>query len=1484
MAAIHLTIKQINCQSEDISLEDESINGLENLINPELDFNLSQTMDGELSEKFNEESYNSSVIHNIKSSNFDEKVPKHEVVTPKHSALSEGDFLYSYDSLDIAYPNISVPVAQYMAQHNPHIFEKAANLLDKQDKNSDSYPEVFNCPPSPLKSMSKTSEALALQQSVIGKLPVKPVSPEVVKEIVENTRRLSGHLTMNPNDSKVPSHSVKTQESGSFNNLLPIKNMPIIYNELVKYPPESINAVVEKKSWFSNKTVTNGVTSSSSSSDHSPAKSQEKSQNRKSSHSSRSSTSSKKGKHTEMVATHYNNKKGISEEIINILEKERNNSKIKLRHQEISTDDHFCISEPDTLSFISDKCDTESAFSEVFDSESNISEISGIDEGMFRIKKLLIDIPNSSLTPNEISSQTNFLNMLDDKSEISFQTEETQTTNEIKNQSTETENDSEMFKILREKAHLEGQLHSIKSEMDTVIKERTDLQKNIALFEAQLQMKTQETNSAVKEKEIATQELERLQLECKQWDRVISEYQNRIETKNLEIKALKEDLSEAETANEKLKITIEKMNIDLESKEGAVTGLKNKIAEFHVEIQMLLQNKVQLENDVKSIKLEMETLQKSKEWYQEQLYSIQENRNKIHRELIMVQGNCVALNNVIDQLKIENNQIKQKIIETQQRAVKEKEVLMNHLENIEADMMERESLFQQIEKDQGSAQEVLTERAKKVEEEHIKLTNAMYKVSDLEHQVEILKQDLDERKHFINDLEKNHSELTKQVTLLQKNIKEKDLSIQQWEQNYKSLEQKLKHAELELNSREEQIFALKSEKTAIEVSLAAANEEKKNVDEALKGVKDNLNRVENNFKQMRTELVSKSSQVEQLIKEKHYLEETTQKLEEQSWQQKKNYEARTSTDNQNQEVIIDDLKKQIKDLKNIIEEMNKSQQKDKHNAQKICSDAKTEKENFLQQINDLQISLEEEKKLNENLKKQYNSVKNKLDEIIKDQSILISTKPKASKENINTSELIETVGYSKSLQHLQNELNMANQESEKQRIYKSIIKVLIRKLNEKDIKKSKERRKSAKELKEVSVQVDNSETSYSINNENFEHDNYKLEIQELKQQINVLKEENIKLQQGNETSKDLELKLSKLEDELNVFRNLSKEQEAEIEKNKCLILELEKEKGQLAGMSDKHDILKHQVVNLETQISSKETTISYLEQQIQSIKQHHEEQEAKLKTKIEIIEKDLQKEKTLIKELLHQKFQEKRENSLLKRQIATLKSGLEQANQIADSRQNEITNINKELNIKYELELKHRSDMECLQIQYRQKVSALEQLQKEVDEMKGRDPALAEQIKALSWHLNEKNQEITVLKDQIKTKENRYSEEIKILTDKLQTVYDDIENIKKELTNCRKEKFNYQAKVTQLQTALKSSIKQNEQLRKQMQSEGGNVLNLPLPDSPAPYDEKSIALLLQQSSVLPESRPLNNLQACLNSLKQEMAVLQKQLEDHGQVT
>lgn len=77
----------------------------------------------------------------------------------------------------------------------------------------------------------------------------------------------------------------------------------------------------------------------------------------------------------------------------------------------------------------------------------------------------------------------------------------------------------------------------------------------------------------------------------------------------------------------------------------------------------------------------------------------------------------------------------------------------------------------------------------------------------------------------------------------------------------------------------------------------------------------------------------------------------------------------------------------------------------------------------------------------------------------------------------------------------------------------------------------------------------------------------------------------------------------------------------------------------------------------------------------------------------------------------------------------SLKSALEQANQIADSKKQEIITLQNELSLKVQAELKHRAEIEYFQTEIRQQHNIVEKLNKELEEVKARDPALAEQIK-----------------------------------------------------------------------------------------------------------------------------------------------------------
>lgn len=82
--------------------------------------------------------------------------------------------------------------------------------------------------------------------------------------------------------------------------------------------------------------------------------------------------------------------------------------------------------------------------------------------------------------------------------------------------------------------------------------------------------------------------------------------------------------------------------------------------------------------------------------------------------------------------------------------------------------------------------------------------------------------------------------------------------------------------------------------------------------------------------------------------------------------------------------------------------------------------------------------------------------------------------------------------------------------------------------------------------------------------------------------------------------------------------------------------------------------------------------------------------------------------------------------------------------------------------------------------------------------------------KTLSWHLREKNQEVTSLKSQLEQSVDRYRSELNRLEQTLNCSRKEMDEVRSELQTVSDERLSYQTKVTELRTALKATMKQNE--------------------------------------------------------------------------
>lgn len=66
---------------------------------------------------------------------------------------------------------------------------------------------------------------------------------------------------------------------------------------------------------------------------------------------------------------------------------------------------------------------------------------------------------------------------------------------------------------------------------------------------------------------------------------------------------------------------------------------------------------------------------------------------------MLLQGQAVSHGTIVERLKTESARLRQQLVETQQRAIKDKALLARHLEGIQSDMMEREAAFLEIQRE-----------------------------------------------------------------------------------------------------------------------------------------------------------------------------------------------------------------------------------------------------------------------------------------------------------------------------------------------------------------------------------------------------------------------------------------------------------------------------------------------------------------------------------------------------------------------------------------------------------------------------------------------------------------------------------------------------------------------------------------------------------------------------------------------------------------
>ncbi|XP_064652848.1 golgin subfamily A member 3-like isoform X2 [Lineus longissimus] len=1043
------------------------------------------------------------------------------------------------------------------------------------------------------------------------------------------------------------------------------------------------------------------------------------------------------------------------------------------------------------------------------------------------------------------------------------------------------ERNGELDRVLREKAHLEGQIEMLKLEASSAVRERAELQAQLGALKSQLKNQLTGSSGAFKDRDILLGDIRTLKQRRDELEHNISQIKKSLDEKNTENQTLSADLDLSKSANDKLQEKIVELRGEIQMRETVIQELKTKILDINQDLQSVRQEKRQSENEIRSIQNEIGALTKTKDWYQQQLKAAQEARAQLQKELSKNQLSIMEQANQIERLKSEGSQVKLQLSETQQKALQEKELLFDNLERIQADMLEREATMHQMENQERDVEETLQQRIQRVEEEKYKLAHLVSTTGDLEQELLKTRHELEQKESQVGLLEQEHTEMLKKLTLSQEMIAQGQKDYETLEIKFVEAESRLREFKSTFSDKDQEILTLKDQKAALEVALSAANEEKRSIDEALSMLRQDMGRVESTFRDMKQEMNKKALQLEKVEKEKGNL---TSELDQ------------TREDLKLQQKSFDEFNSSISDRFVMVNEL----QEEKQRLETETESLKRE----LQTLNESLQSLSQEKSLVETeltkAEEQSTELGGHLNKALEEKAILESRieslladqekHAAVSQENetlksyateLQTKAYGEIMRYQQEVQRLTLEVDKAqNLFTENEQVHGDDVAALLVKLEESVMAQQK----AETEMVELNRKIAEGELASK------EEEHLRDQVQSLLEKVDLQQQKKAALEaeldNARESSRE-EVRLhreriTQLEQQLQQAEELFLQQQEAQEENRQLALDLEREKGRLAGVLQSHAALKRHTSELEGALAEKESSIvevsARTQRELEEVARLAEMKEARMLE----LEGNVDKEKGNVKDFKLQAASEKLKYSKLRNQNEALKLDYEQLKKEIELSKSDYENLKKNIDSGQSGEMKYKAELDTLRTEYRICQLEVESLQRQLSQNTEKGPVIDETIRTLHWQIEQKDQEVKGLREQLSLAEERQQLEVDNVRKALQNNKEEVDKLRAELSQTRKEKFTYQAKLSELRGAVKASLK-----GKKGKEDGGLT---PGKDESCQANEEdfsytsalSIVEKILQDNSLPSynSKPLAALETCLGSLRSEMTNLQKQIDDH----
>ncbi|XP_053443527.1 golgin subfamily A member 3 isoform X1 [Nycticebus coucang] len=1049
------------------------------------------------------------------------------------------------------------------------------------------------------------------------------------------------------------------------------------------------------------------------------------------------------------------------------------------------------------------------------------------------------------------------------------------------------ETQDEILQVLKEKMRLEGQLEALSLEASQALKEKAELQAQLAALSTRLQVQVEHSQTSQQRQDSLSLEVDTLKQSCWDLEQAMTDLQNMLESKNASLASSNSDLKVAEEQYQRLVAKVEDMQKSILSKDNTVHDLRQQMIALQSQLQQVQLERATLTSKLKASQAEISSLQNVRQWYQQQLALAQEARVRLQGEMAHIQVGQMTQAGLLEHLKLENVSLNHQLTETQHRSIKEKERIAVQLQSIEADMLDQEAAFVQIQEAKTMVEEDLQRRLEEFEDERQRLQRVAASAVSLEQQLEQVKLTLHQRDQQLEALQQEHLGLLKQLTSTQEVLRTREQALDGLQTHFDELQARLGELQGEAASKEDTIRFLQNEKIVLEVALQAAKSSKEECDREARRLEEGTEETSGILEQLREELAIKSSQVEHLQQETATLRKQMQKVKEQFIQQKVMVEA-YRRDATSRDQLVSELKATKKGLDTEVKGLRQELLKlhgEKRAAELEHSRLQKEASQAQQQAMDLEGHLQSVQKEREEMEAQLQSL-----QFNKGQVVALMEANEVLKKQIEElqQEARKSITDQKQkMKQLGSDLTSAQKEMKtKHKAYENAVSILSRRLQEALTAKEA----ADAELSQLRAQGTTSGGSDLALHERIQA--LEVELQSVSHSKVLLEKElqEVIAATGQELEEAQE-KVLELEDELQESRGFRRRVKHLEESNEKLALELEHEKGKLMGLGQSNAALREHNSILERALAKREADLVQFNLQVQAVLQRKEKEDRQMKQLVHVLQASLEKEKVKVNSLKEQVTATRVEASHNRRHFKAATLELSEVKNELQAKEHMVQKLQAEADSLRFQEGRHSQEVAQFQVELAEARAQLQLLQKQLDEQLSTQPLGNQEVENLKWDVDQREREIQSLKQQLDLTGQQGRKELEGTQQMLQSLKSELEMAQEDLTMTQKDKFMLQAKVSELKNNMKTLLQQNQQLkldlrrgaartRKELKSEASPsspATPIKIPDCPVP------ASLLEELLRPPPAvskEPLKNLNTCLQQLKQEMDSLQRQMEQH----